>query len=101
MFHFQTETRFATFLWHLMYSKICDLEEAEMQMCEDFKNALQEWEIISPQTIGQAHDRWQFAVASALRELSVVYWTLEKSQQDSVYKCVFVAYVTHLSEKRS
>jgi len=69
-----------------MYSKVCDLEEAEMQMCEEFKNALQEWEIISPHSIGQAHDRWQFEVSSALRELSVVYWSLEKAQQDAVYK---------------
>lgn len=71
-----------------MYSKVCDLEEAEMRLCEEFKNALQEWEIISPPAIGQAHDRWQFEVSSALRELSVVYWSLEKSQQDAVYRYV-------------
>lgn len=71
-----------------MYSKSCDLSEADAEVCEEFKNCLQEWEIVSPQAIGHAHDRWQFEVSSAMRELSVVYWGLEKAQQDAVYKCV-------------
>lgn len=69
-----------------MYSKSCDLSETDLAICEEFKNVLQERDLISPEAIGQVHDRWQFEVASALRELSVLYWSLEKSQQDAVYK---------------
>lgn len=89
-FVFQTEQRFTVFLWHLMYSKSCDLSETDAELCEDFKNCVQEWEIVSPQAIGTADDRWQFEVSAAMRELSVVYWGLEKGQQDAVYKYVLI-----------
>lgn len=82
----QIEQRFTIFLWHLMYSKTHTISEAELDLCEEFKNYLQDWDIISPELIGEAHERWQFEVSAAVRELSVVYWTLEKSQQDAVYK---------------
>lgn len=55
-------------------------------MCEDFKSCLQEWEILPPHVINQVHDRWQVEASAAIRELSVLYWNMEKSQQNAVYK---------------
>lgn len=69
-----------------MHSKSCGLTASDIEMCEEFKNYLQDWEIMSFQSISQAYERWHLQISSALRELSVLYWNLEKSQQNSVYK---------------
>lgn len=54
-------------LWALMYGQ-GQLPPADVRACEELKEQLQRWGILSPHAIGHSHDNWEGEVTLLLRE---------------------------------
>lgn len=52
----QIEQKFIVFLWDLMYNN--KLASADLRSCQELKESLQQWGILSPQALGSGHDLW-------------------------------------------
>lgn len=67
--HTQVEQKFTVWLWALMYGQgDQQLSPADIRTCEEFKEQLQRWGVLSPHAIGHAHDNWGGEVTLLLRE---------------------------------
>nr|XP_018917180.1 PREDICTED: lysosomal-trafficking regulator [Bemisia tabaci] len=84
----QIEQKFILFLWDLMYNG-SSLLPTEMEVCEELKEQLLTWDIVSAQAFGHAHDRWQKDVALAVKDFDMAKLEWEKSVEPSITKCIF------------
>lgn len=63
------EQKFTVWLWALMYGQgVQQLQPADFRACEELKEQLQRWGVLSPHAIGHAHDNWEGEVTLLLRE---------------------------------
>lgn len=68
-FFFQVEQKFTVWLWALMYGQGCnELSPADLRACEELKEQLQRWGVLSPHAIGHSHDNWEGEVTLLHRE---------------------------------
>lgn len=81
----QIEQKFILFLWDLMYNG-SSLLPTEMEVCEELKEQLLTWDIVSAQAFGHAHDRWQKDVALAVKDFDMAKLEWEKSVEPSITK---------------
>ncbi|KAK3927653.1 Lysosomal-trafficking regulator [Frankliniella fusca] len=67
--HTQIEQKFTVWLWSLMHGQEShQLASADIRACEEMKEQLQRWGVLSPHAIGHAHDNWEGEVTLLLRE---------------------------------
>lgn len=105
--HPQIEQKFTIYLWDLMYHSGTTTESdssasssplaivsgglssAELQICEEIKEDLQCWGILSPHSIGHSHDQWQDEVKILQIEATQERQDWLKQINRSVYRSLY------------
>lgn len=87
--HTQVEQKFTVWLWALMYGQEShQLPSADIRACEELKEQLQRWGVLSPHAIGHAHDNWEGEVTLLLREAERQMAAYVTHNRDAIEKSV-------------
>lgn len=61
------EQKLAVWLWALVYGQgLHQLQPADLRACEELKEQLQRWGVLSPHAVGHSHDNWEGEVTLLL-----------------------------------
>lgn len=81
------EQKFTVWLWALMYGQgVSHLQPADFRACEELKEQLQRWGVLSPHAIGHSHDNWEGEVTLLLREAERQRVTFVAQGRDTMEK---------------
>ncbi|XP_034250095.1 lysosomal-trafficking regulator isoform X2 [Thrips palmi] len=83
------EQKFTVWLWALMYGQgVHQLQPADFRACEELKEQLQRWGVLSPHAIGHSHDNWEGEVTLLLREAERQRLAFVAHSRDAMEKSV-------------
>lgn len=82
----QAEQKFTAFLWDLMYKNT--LDHADLRSCQELKDALQKWRIISLQSTETCNNLWEDVCNTLISEADKQMNLWEKQMEANTAKCI-------------